>query len=275
MVAVDLDDSLLDDNLTISLENRQAVYRAINQGIIVTVATGRMFKSALPYVEQLGIDVPVITYQGALVINALSRDVLLHYPVPLDISKEVISESKQNNIHLQVYVDDEYYFERQNKYSDFYFKVSGIEGKAVGPLEDFLVCQPTKLLMIDEPENILKWMGYYRKKYGGRLQVAVSKANYLEFTSIEATKGNAVRYLADMYGIKREEVIAIGDSFNDIPMLTYAGLGVAMGNAPESVKSHADYITYSNNDNGVAHVLEKFVLEGGVSFEFCTDREHR
>jgi hypothetical protein len=262
MIAIDLDDSLLDDNLTISQENLQAVRRTIEEGVIVTIATGRMFKSALPYVQQLGIDVPVITYQGALVVNALSRNVLLHYPVPLDLSREIIRESKKNNIHLQVYIDDEYYFEQHNKYSDLYFKVSGIPGKAVGPLEDFLVKEPTKLVMIDEPENILKWMGCYKEKFAGRLQVTISKAHYLEFTNIEATKGNAVRYLADMYGIKPDEVIAIGDSFNDIPMLTYAGLGVAMGNAPEIVKSHADYVTYSNNDNGVAHVLEKFVLGG-------------
>lgn len=262
MVAIDLDDSLLDDDLTISQENLQAIRRTMEKGVIVTIATGRMFKSAFPYVKQLGIDVPVITYQGALVINALSKNVLLHYPVPLDLSREIIRESKKNDIHLQVYIDDEYYFEQHNKYSDLYFKVSGIVGTAVGPLEDFLEKEPTKLIMIDEPENILRWMKYYNEKFAGKLQVTISKAHYLEFTNIEATKGNAVRYLAEMYGIKPDEVIAIGDSFNDIPMLTYAGLGVAMGNAPEIVKSHADYVTYSNNENGVAHVLEKFVLGG-------------
>lgn len=262
MVAIDLDDSLLDDQLTISRENLQAIRYTMEAGVIVTIATGRMFKSALPYVQQLGIDVPVITYQGALVVNALSRKVLLHYPVPLQLSREIIRESKKNNIHLQVYIDDEYYFEQHNKYSDLYYRISGIPGKAVGSLEDFLVQEPTKVIMIDEPENILKWMERYKEKFDGRLQVAISKAHYLEFTNIEATKGNAVRYLAEMYGIEPHEVIAIGDSFNDIPMITYAGLGVAMGNAPEIVKSHADYVTYSNNENGVAHVLEKFVLGG-------------
>ncbi|MBM7581559.1 Cof subfamily protein (haloacid dehalogenase superfamily) [Caldicoprobacter guelmensis] len=266
LVAIDLDDSLLNDDLSISQENLEAVRCTIEKGVKVTIATGRMFKSALPYVQQLGINVPVITYQGALVVNALSRDVLLHCPVPLDLSREIVKESKKNNIHLQVYIDDEYYFEEHNKYSDLYFKVSGIPGKAVGSLDDFLVKEPTKLIMIDEPENILKWMEYYREKFSGKLQVTISKAHYLEFTNIEATKGNAVKYLAEMYGIKPEEVIAIGDSFNDIPMLTYAGLGVAMGNAPEIVKSHADYVTYSNNENGVAYVLEKFVLGGRDTF---------
>jgi Cof subfamily protein (haloacid dehalogenase superfamily) len=156
-----------------------------------------------------------------------------------------------------------YFYEKDNAYSDIYRRVSGIEGEAVGPLRDFLTNQPTKLVIVDEPENILKWQEYFREKYKGRLEVVVSKSNYLEFTNIEATKGNALKFLAVKHGIKREEIIAIGDSYNDIHMLKYAGLGVAMGNASEVVKSQADYITYTNNDDGVAHAVERFIMEGG------------
>ncbi len=260
MIAMDLDDSLLGDDLTVSEVNSRAIYRAIEQGVLVTVATGRMFKSALPYVKQLGLDVPIITYQGALVVNALSHDILLHHPVPLDVSREIIMESKMKGIHLQLYIEDAYYFEEENDYSNLYRRVSGIDGTLVDSLEDLLVQEPTKLIMIDQPENITRWMYYYREMFKGRVQVAVSKANYLEFTNVEATKGNAVKHLSNMYGIKREEIIAIGDSFNDLSMIQYAELGVAMDNAPDDVKAHADYITYSNNDHGIAHVLGKFVL---------------
>ena len=100
---------------------------------------------------------------------------------------------------------------------------------------NFLKTDPTKLLMVDQPENILKWQELFREKYKGRLEVAVSKANYLEFTNIKATKGNALKYLADKHGINREEIIAIGDSFNDLPMLSYAGLGRWPWGAPLSL----------------------------------------
>lgn len=266
MIAIDLDDSLLNDDIMISEKNKRALRYAVEQGVIVTIATGRMFKSTIPFIKQLGIDSPVITYQGALVINPSTSEMLLHIPVELDIAREIISICQEKNIHLQVFVDDKYYYEQDNEYSAIYRRVSGIKGEAVGSLMNFLKTDPTKLLMVDQPENILKWQELFREKYKGRLEVAVSKANYLEFTNIKATKGNALKYLADKHGINREEIIAIGDSFNDLPMLSYAGLGVAMGNASEFVKSQADYVTYTNNDDGVAHVVEKFIMEGGKAF---------
>ena len=263
MIAIDLDDSLLNDDLGISEKNKRAVRYAVDHGVLVVIATGRMLRSAIPYVEYLDISSPVITYQGALIADSLTRDILMHIPVDLDYAREIISECHNNNIHLQVFVNDMYFYEKDNAYSDIYRRVSGIEGEAVGPLRDFLTNQPTKLVIVDEPENILKWQEYFREKYKGRLEVVVSKSNYLEFTNLEATKGNALKFLAVKHGIKREEIIAIGDSYNDIHMLKYAGLGVAMGNASEVVKSQADYITYTNNDDGVAHAVERFIMEGG------------
>jgi Cof subfamily protein (haloacid dehalogenase superfamily) len=263
LLAIDLDDSLLNDDIAISEKNKEAIRHAVDRGVIVTIATGRMLRATTPFVKHLGIDFPIITYQGALIANSLSKDVLLHIPVDLDYAREIIGECHRNNVHLQVFVNDMYFYEKDNRYSDIYRRVSGIEGEAVGPLLDFLTCEPTKLVMIDEPENIQKWQKYFGKKYEGRLEVVVSKANYLEFTHIEATKGNALKFLAGKHGIKQEEIIAIGDSFNDITMLRYAGLGVAMGNASEIVKSQADYVTYTNNEDGVAHVIEKFIVEGG------------
>lgn len=264
MVVADLDDSLLGSDLTIGQANCEAIAKAVGKGVLVTIATGRMFRAALPYVNQLNLNVPVITYQGALVKNAISHETLFHCPVPMDDALEIIYESQREDIYLQVYVDDEYYIEKHNEKSDLYWKLSAIRGNAVGQLDRFLREEPTKLLMMDQPQRILQLKERYEKRFHGRLQVTISKPNYLEFTHIDATKGNAVQKLASLSGICRENIIAIGDSYNDLSMISYAGLGVAMGNAPDEVKRHADYITCSNEEAGVAKVIERFVLKGGA-----------
>jgi len=266
MVAVDLDDSLLGDDLNISESNKKAIFEASNRGIVVTVATGRMYRSALPYIEQLRLDVPVITYQGGLIKNALSREVLYHCPVPLEIAMEVIKKTSSDNVYLQVYVDDEYYMEEYNEFSELYRINVGVAGIPVGSLNQFLKEAPTKLLIIDEPSRILEMKEEYESLFGEILHVTISKPNYLEFTHRDATKGKALEYLAGILKIDQKEIIAIGDSYNDISMIEYAGLGVAMGNAQDEVKKHADFVASTNNEDGVAEVINKFILEGGRVF---------
>ena len=261
MIAVDLDDTLLAGDLNISTINRQAISHAVSMGVKVTISTGRMFRSTMPYVQQLNLDVPVITYQGALIKNAISNEVVLARSLPLDISLEIIEESRKHGVYIQVYIGDDYYFDKHNGYSQMYYHLSGIEGKEVKRLEDFLDVEPLKVLIMDSPETISYLTGHYADMFRGKAEITISKSNYLEFTNIQASKGSALEYLAQSLGIKREEVIAIGDGYNDISMIKYAGLGVAMSNAPEDVKKYADFITYSNDDDGVAYVIKKFVLE--------------
>lgn len=261
LIAVDLDDSLLGSDLQISDRNKEALIKAMEKGVLVTIATGRMFISALKYAQQLELDVPIITYQGGLIKNAFSQDVLYNKTLPLDVCQKIIHVCKEKSLHLQVYIEDEYYFEEDNKYSNMYYQQIGVKGIPVGPLDKFLVDEPNKLLIIDNPDRIVEMKGEFSKLFDSELEITTSKPEYLEFTHKDATKGNALEYLANLKGIERERVIAIGDSYNDISMLQYAGLAVAMGNAPEDVKRHADYVTGTNDEDGVAQAIHRFVLE--------------
>lgn len=262
MLVLDLDDSLLGDDLKISKANQDAILAAIEKGVLVTIATGRMFSSTLPYVEQLGIDIPIITYQGALIKNSLSHETLVHIPIEKGVAGELIEDSKRNGYHIQAYIDDEYYIEEENEHSDHYHTISGQRGKVIGNLEDYTDREITKFIIIDEPCKILELEEKYEELYGHSLQVTISRPNFLEFTHRDATKGKAVKYLASMFDIDRETIIAVGDSYNDISMIEYAGVGVAMGNAPEQIREIADYTTLLNSESGVAHVVEKFILRG-------------
>lgn len=263
LIAVDLDDSLLDSDLRISDRNKKALTRAIEQGVLVTIATGRMFRSAVVYAKELELDIPIITYQGSLIKNALSNDVLYNQPLSLDKCQKIISICQSMGLHLQIYVGDEYYFQEDNRYSAMYHKNIGVPGKSVGPLDKFSFNPPNKLLIIDEPERIANLREKFSKVLGEEIEINISKPQYLEFTHRDATKGKALEYLATLKNISSDEIISIGDSYNDISMIRYAGLGVAMENAPKDVKSHAVYITGSNDDDGVAKVIEKFILKGG------------
>ncbi|MGI6705766.1 MAG: Cof-type HAD-IIB family hydrolase [Clostridia bacterium] len=260
LIAIDLDDSLLYHDLTVSQRNRKAIQEAARRGIIVTIATGRMYRATRPFIDMLDINVPVITYQGAMIVDGATNEILRHSPVPLEWARKIVDFAHQENVHIQVFLKDEYYFEEANRFSELYGSVIGFKGHPVGPLKDFLQEPPTKMIIIDEPQRILALQGQARQFFGNQLEISISKPHYLEFTQPDANKGKAVQYLANLLDIGADEVIAIGDSFNDIPMLSFACLGIAMGNAPQEVKDAADYVTASNNEDGVAVAIEKFAL---------------
>lgn len=260
LVAIDLDDTLLNNDLKISERTQQAIKEAQQQGVQVTLATGRMFRSAAPYAEQLGLNIPLITYQGALVKNSRSGEVLYHRPVPQRLVQPVAERVMSFGYHLQMYYEDRLCMEKLTPEGQAYVDLAGVE---VTLVDDLLqACpEPTKILICNFDETKLDQLAaVLQAGFGQELYITKSKPYYLEVLHPEATKGQALKRVADYFQIPRESVIAIGDSFNDLDMIQFAGLGVVMGNAREEIKRFADYITETNEDDGVAEVLERFVL---------------
>ena len=260
-VAIDLDDTLLDHDLKISDRARLAIGRAKQKGIYVTLSTGRMYRSALPYAKELQIDMPIITYQGALVKNPRSNETLAHYPLALDYARKVISRVKSLGYHINIYINDTLYIEKRTPHSDRYEKISGIASQPVGDLLTFLKEDPTKLLVSAEEHQLDRLTEEFGHMFGENVHITKSKPYFLEFSHPLGTKGHALSVLAEKYGVLREEVIAIGDSYNDLEMIDYAGLGVIVNNARQELKKHADYVTTAPSGDGVAEVIEKFIFE--------------
>lgn len=263
LIAVDLDDSLLGSDQKISEANKRALFAARDKGVHVTIATGRMLDSAMPYIKELNIDIPVITYQGAYIMDTQTEEILVRKLIPREYALKILEEGKKQDLHIQAYNESSYFFEEDNEFSRFYHKMTGIQGEEVEDLFQLLINEeePIKMMIIDEPSKIAQLNPYFHELYGDVLQVLISMPEYLEFTAKEATKGNALALLGDMLGVSRDEIIAIGDSYNDISMIKYAGMGVAMDNAVDDVKSHAQYITKGNDENGVADAIERFILK--------------
>lgn len=260
LIALDMDDTLLDSKLAVSPRASAAIRKAAEQGIKVTIATGRMYRSALPYAQQLGLDVPLITYNGGLIKSCFSGETLLHRPIDKDIAREVLSLCREQNLYIQTYVDDNLYVKEQNEYSELYSRMSRVPAIAVGDSLYAGEGYSTKMLIMSSKEGIREIYNSFKKIFGNKLSMAISKPTFMEITHPEVNKGKALAYLADKLMIKQDEVMAVGDSGNDVDMLKYAGWGVAMGNASAAIKAIARLETASNDADGVAEAIERYAL---------------
>ena len=263
LVAMDLDDTLLDSRLQISGQTTRMLRQVVERGTKITLATGRMFRSARRYAVELGMDVPLITYQGALVKNAFSDEILFHRKMPGDMVTPVVNTAREAGLHYQVYFDDNLYMESLTREGQAYAELAGVTPVVDKDLPTRLTYEePTKLIIINHNLPVLQQMEtQLQQRFAKQLYITRSKPHYLEFMNKEATKGRALQAVSEYFSIDRQAVMAIGDSYNDIEMLKWAGVGVAVGNAPPEVKQYADYVTVSNDEDGVAAALQHLILD--------------
>lgn len=260
LVAIDLDDTLLNDELDISEGTRASFAAAVSQGVVITVATGRMYGSAKKIADKLGLEVPLITYQGALVKHAKDGTVLYERNVPPEVIRYVFDYASRNGLHLQAYHEDKLIAKEENERLIAYSRLNNMPYEIEPEFERLAEKTSPKLLMIDEPERLDQVLIDLKAAIGHLAHITKSKPHFLEIMHLEGTKGHALLSLAEHYGVPQEQTIGIGDSWNDRELLQQAGLGVAMANAVSSLKEIADYVTFSNNEEGVKHVIDKFVL---------------
>jgi len=255
-----MDDTLLDGTQQVSMRTRETIRRAMDAGVSVTIATGRMFRSALPFAQELGISLPLITYNGALIRQQASGETLFHRPIGTELAQGVADLFRQRGWYLQKYVDDRLYVAELDENALFYADYARVEAIPLGDAFFNMTEAPTKILSMGDPDELNAIRTEVTAFYGDRLYLASSKKRYLEMVDIRVNKGEALAFLAEMLGIVQGEVMAIGDSMNDVDMIEYAGCGVAMGNSNATVRAAADFITATNSEDGVAEAIEKFVL---------------
>lgn len=261
LVALDLDDTLLGSDNLVSLANRRAIAEVVARGIKVIISTGRMYISALAVARQLGLDLPIISYQGALIKTSLGGKVLYHQPLGLALARELIELARLESpaITAQAYLDDQLCVSRINAKVAAYSDISQVDPLAVGDLAAYLDRGPEKLLYIGEPGHLDRLWRELSQRYQGRLYITKSKPYFLEFLNPLANKGLALRFLGEYFGIAQEEIMACGDNFNDMELFKAAGIKVAMKNGVEELKAAADFITTSHDSDGVSVAIRKFV----------------
>lgn len=263
LIASDMDGTLLDSNQNLPKKNYEAVLKAINSDIIFTIATGRMYCSAEPFGTKLGINVPMITYNGALVKEVFSKEVVYECPLDKKLAVDVMKFAVERGVYAQTYVDDKLLVKKREYISDYYAKIANVEYYEVGNEIFNIKSNPHKVLLMTKQgdlEGNYKIKEDLKREFGNSINLTNSMVDFIEIMHPEVSKWNAVRMIADKYNIKSEEIMCIGDGNNDLDMVANAGFGVAMDNAFEGVKEAADFITKSNDENGVSIAIEK-VLE--------------
>ncbi len=259
LIAIDLDDTLLDDNLNIPERVRDAIKKAVDSGIYVVLCTGRIPKSTRKYYDMLGLDTLMISTGGAEIYDADNNAVYSRAMDPA-LVKKLMQYADRNSLHFQVYIDGNLVFRETNKYAQAYEHSCGLKGIVRPDLIEMETVVTPKVLFISDADDIDDIQERVELEFP-MLSVKRSKPTYVEFSTPGVSKGDALKFVADYYEVKREDVIAVGDAEIDVPMLEFAGLGVAMENAAPNAKQAADTICPSNNEGGVADVIQKYILE--------------
>ncbi len=235
-----------------------ALGRIVYAGVIVIVSTGRPFPGAVPWVLRLGLEGPIVCYQGAEV-RALDGSVLLDHGVPHDLAMEVIRFARERGLHVQAYRNDQLIVERDRPEAHRYAEHAGMQVHVVGDLDQAMGPTTPKLVIVSTSEVIEPLLGEARRRWAGKLNVATSVSEYLEFTSVQSDKASALRFLADRFGIQQAEVAAVGDGRNDASMIAWAGLGFAVEGSPPEVIAAADRTIAGPGHGGIQQLAATLV----------------
>ncbi len=258
MVVTDIDGTIYTPQNGISAGVKECIKKLDDNGIKVVIATGRTFSSAKYIADLAGVKCPIVGYQGGLVCNYEGEILEVKYLDP-EIAREIINDFKKRNIHLNVYVEDRLYVEDDDEYIKDYIGDKGIDYFKVDSFDELDFSKLNKMLAIRyDVKFIDDLISELRAKYP-QIYIVKSFDYFCEIANKEATKGNAVKFLADKFGLNIDEVLAIGDQNNDIEMVQTAGVGVAMGNGTEEIKKAADYVTDSVQNDGFVKAINKFV----------------
>ena len=266
LVALDLDGTLISERLQVSSVVIDTIARVRKLGVEVTMVTGRMFAAALPFARKIGIDGPIVCYQGAATYVVQTGERLAHVPLPADVAARVFSLANEDGVRALGYFEDKLYTEANDQYTKAYTDLARVEPHVVESVLDFFAERPTtKINCVTGREAAAAYVERLRAVLAADAYVTRSQPEFVEILNPNVDKGRALAGVARHYGVELKAVMAIGDSWNDVPLLSAAGTAVAMGTSPPELIAKADAVVAGVEDDGVAEALERFVLSPASS----------
>ena len=264
LIAVDLDGTLTNSKKDVSPRNRYALLQAQSQGKRVIIASGRHPLGVIPIAHDLMLDRYggyLMSFNGGKIIDFATGQTVVSKLFPTEYLSDIVSVLKESNITLLTFDDRKIYADsKHNDYTDIEKDVLKTDMVVVDDFVSAIKFDINKLLLAGEPDELDRYQAILSKRYDGLLDVYKSAPYFLELMPFGVSKGSMLPLLLEKLGVKREELIAFGDHYNDMTMIGYAGMGVAMANGEEEIKKIADYVCESNDEDGVAKTLERFVL---------------
>ncbi len=271
LLVLDIDGTIAGHNNEVREPVIAAIRSAQDVGIQVALATGRMYQSAKRFYEIVGSQLPLMAYQGAWIQSPQADKPLKQWALDPKIAQVLLDYFDQpelsDQISVHLYYNDDLYVSAIHPETTAYADRSGVKPILVKDLREVLKHAPTKLLAQSSNTDLIdQCLGALRERFRPEeLYLTTSVATFLEATHAEVNKGAAVKYLAEeILGLGSHQVMAIGDNFNDIEMIAYAGIGVAMGNAPAGVAAKADWVAPTVDNDGVAIAIARFLLGKSV-----------
>ncbi len=266
LIALDIDGTLIGDDLAIGPDTVAAIAAARAQGVLVTLVTGRMVSSALRFARALGLDAPLVGYQGALIremrTDGLDRPgrLLVHTPLAAAVARDIVAWTREYGLDPHIHHLERFILRADDPRADDYSSFMGATAELVEDLAGSIVHPVTKVLAVGEPPHPTDLAPIARAHFAGVADVTISHPRFLEFVAPGVSKGRAVRWLARRLRVALGATLAIGDQWNDIEMLAEVGHGTAMPTAPAEVRAVARYIAPPLADEGVARMIEGLVL---------------
>ena len=268
MITLDIDGTLIGDDFVIGGRTQAAIRAAMARGIAVSLVTGRMVSSAMRFATELGLTAPVVGYQGAL-IRAMPESgstrlgrLLMHTPLPAGVARDIVVWATAQGLEPHMNHLERFILQAGDPGADDYSAFMGAHAEFVPNLLEAARHPVTKVLAVGEPPYPTEMAPLAAAAFAGRADVTISHPRFLEFVAPGVTKGAALARLARRHRIPMAQVMAIGDQLNDVEMIAAAGHGVAMGNAPDEVRSIARYVAPHVDSQGAARMIEELVLDG-------------
>lgn len=266
ILALDIDGTVINSDKKLTDKTRDTILRAQELGVKVVLASGRPAHGVAPLAEQLELERfegYILSFNGAKIVDCKTKKTVFEQTFGPEWIPKLYGVAKKSAVHILTYArdggtiitehPDDYYIQLESR-------INALPVRAVDSFPDAVHHPVNKCLMTGESEHLSKLEPVVRDFVGGRLNVFRSEPFFLEIMPNNVDKAFALQKLLETLGLSREELMACGDGFNDVSMLRFAGRGVAMENAQESAKDAADFVTLSNNDDGVAYAVDKFIL---------------
>lgn len=263
MIVLDLDDTLLKKDGTISPATKEMLHRAQQAGVTVVLASGRPTFGIEPVAKELDLEGTggyMLSFNGAKIIDCTDHRELYAANLTRQQMQQLFDWSMEEGAYIQTYMGDQIVASAGNPYTDIEKEITGMDILVPDDFKRYVSGDVVKAIVLQDPERLKEIEKKWEPLVQGQMYMTISKPFFLEFMNREVDKSKSIARLAELLHIPMEQVIAIGDSYNDLSMIEAAGLGVAMENGVERVKQAADYITEDNEHDGVANVIARFVF---------------
>lgn len=258
LIASDIDGTMLNSKGELTERTVAAIKAAEKKGVRFALSTGRSYQAVTEFIDVLDLtDTPCVIYNGAMIV--IGGKTLYSLAIEPDVARAVVKEGHKRNAVMICWCDNKLYCEEVCEKVDSYKKISGVEPIVLKSLADVADRGITKFVWFDSAENTAKNYAELGGCMAG-VNIAPSRTDFLEFVNKDCSKATALKMLADILGIDIENCVAVGDGFNDIPMLKCAGISVAMGNADDKVKQNCNIVTEDCDHDGLAAFIEKYIL---------------